>query len=242
MSSMPQLPSASSVLAAASCGGRLISGRCGLEPRAARAPAAPRRPPRRTCPGPRCAGGLRLGHREHRRHAARRRRSKCSAHSSRVRVRNTSANRCPQRRPARLVVLVGQRRSPVRPRPSSSVGVELRLDRADRHVAAVGASRSSRRTARRRRAGSCRARRTRTPPRAMPPNSGAISSAAPSTIAASTTWPAPDGRALDQRGAARPSASSIPPPPKSPTRLSGGGRRLAGAADVRRARRRARCS
>ena len=126
--------------------------------------------------------------------------AKNATHSSRVRVRKSAAKRsfsaghC-----ARSICCAGSRSSkPSGPSSASRFGVELRLVRRDRHVLAVGASRTRCRSARRRRAGSCRA--APQPPIASMPKKMLISCALPSTIAASTTWPSPGRRPFDERG------------------------------------------
>ena len=85
-----------------------------------------------------------------------------------------------------LVGLVGHR-----PLRREQLGVELRLDRADGHVLAVGALVDVVEVRAACRAGWCPARPSQTP-MAMSPWMKVMSTAAPSTMAASTTWPSPE--------------------------------------------------
>ena len=151
-----------------------------------------------------------------------------SHHSSRVFVLKIAASALLQLRPARAVHLRRQLLA-VEARALEQLGVELRLDRADRDVLAVRASRRRRRSARRCRAGSCRARRSSSPTARMPWNI-VISSAAPSTIAASTTWPLPE-RSRSSSAQTMPKASSMPAAAEVADQVQRRHRRLAAAAD-----------
>ena len=81
--------------------------------------------------------------------------------------RGRSRRAAPHRRPGGAVH-AGREAVVAEARALEQLGVELRLDRADRDVLAVGASRRARRSARRRRAGCRRARRCTAPPARMP--------------------------------------------------------------------------
>ena len=149
--------------------------------------------------------------------------SMISHHSSRVLVLKSVGEPLLQRGPLRLgpCWLRQRRRRRSRPVRREQLGVELRLDRADRDVLAVGASRRRRRSGRRCRAGWCPARRSQ-----MPMALNAVEHR--HEHGGAVDHRRVDHLALARRAAPRaaphttPKASSMPPPPKSPTRLSGG--------------------
>ena len=139
-------------------------------------------------------------------------------HSARVFCLKSARELLLERGPVRAVHLRRQA-ARVDAELAQQLGVELRLDRADRDVLAVlglvGVVEG------RAAVEQVRAALLGLQARRAEAEEHRHQQRAPSTIAASTTWPWPE-RCASSSAQTMPNASSMPPPPKSPTRLSGG--------------------